>query len=69
MKTELLLGGQRVSKEERLPVVYPYTGEKVAEVSKADEQDVYKAIELAKEGFEEISSLTPYERYQILRGL
>jgi len=55
-----------VSKEERLPVVYPYTGEKVAEVSKADEQDVYKAIELAKEGFEEISSLTPYERYQIL---
>ncbi len=66
MRTELLLGGQWVSKEERLPVVYPYTGEKVAEVSKADEQDVYKAIELAKEGFEEISSLTPYERYQIL---
>ena len=66
MKTELLLGGQWVSKEERLPVVYPYTGEKVAEVSKADEQDVYKAIELAKEGFEEISSLTPFERYQIL---
>ncbi len=66
MRKEVLLGGQWVSKEEKIPVVYPYTGEVIAEVSKADEEDVYKAIELAKEGFEEISSLTPYERYQIL---
>lgn len=66
MRTEILLGGHWVSKEEKLPVVYPYTGEKVAEVSKVDEQDVYRAIELAREGFEELSSLSAYERYQIL---
>ncbi len=66
MKTELLLGGEWVSKEEKLSVVYPYTGEVVAEVSKASEEDVYKAIEMAKEGYEKLSALTPYERYEIL---
>ncbi|MFN3471496.1 MAG: aldehyde dehydrogenase family protein [Aquificaceae bacterium] len=66
MKTELLIGGRWISKEEKLPVVYPYTGEKVVDVSKADEQDVHRAIELAEEGFEEISSLSAYDRYQIL---
>ncbi|QID33284.1 aldehyde dehydrogenase family protein [Pampinifervens florentissimum] len=66
MRTELLLGGEWVSKEEKLPVVYPYTGEVVAEVSKASEEDVYKAIEVAKEGYEKLSALTPYERYEIL---
>ncbi|MFN3599494.1 MAG: aldehyde dehydrogenase family protein [Aquificaceae bacterium] len=66
MRTEFLLGGEWISKEEKLPVIYPYTGEKIAEVSRATEEDVYKAIEVAKEGFKEISSLTPYERYQIL---
>jgi len=66
MRTELLLGGEWVSKEEKLSVVYPYTGEVVAEVSKASEEDVYKAIEVAKEGYEKLSSLTPYERYEIL---
>ncbi|MEJ7620101.1 MAG: aldehyde dehydrogenase family protein [Aquificaceae bacterium] len=66
MRTELLLGGEWVSKEEKLSVVYPYTGEVVAEVSKASEEDVYKAIEVAKEGYEKLSALTPYERYEIL---
>lgn len=66
MRTELLLGGEWVSKEEKLSVVYPYTGEVVAEVSKASEEDVYKAIELAKEGYKKLSSLSSYERYEIL---
>ncbi len=66
MRTELLLGGEWVSKEEKLSVVYPYTGEVVAEVSKASEEDVYKAIEVAKEGHKKLSSLSSYERYEIL---
>ncbi len=66
MKTELLIGGEWVSREEKLSVVYPYTSEVVAEVSKASEEDVYKAIEMAKEGHRKLSSLTPYERYEIL---
>ncbi len=66
MKTELLIGGEWVSKEEKIPVVYPYTGETIARVSKASEEDVYKAIEVTKEGYEKLSALTPYERYEIL---
>ncbi|MCS7171446.1 MAG: aldehyde dehydrogenase family protein [Aquificaceae bacterium] len=66
MRTELLLGGEWVSKEEKMPVFYPYTGEKVADVSMAGEEDVYKAVERAKEGQKEMALLTPYERYQIL---
>lgn len=66
MKTELLLGGEWVSKQEKMPVVYPYTGETVAEVSRATEEDVQRAVELAKEGHKKLSSLTPYERYEIL---
>ncbi len=66
MRTDILLGGQWVYKEEKMPVIYPYNGEEIAKVSKADEEDVYKAIEIAEEGYKEISSLTPYERYSIL---
>ncbi|MCS7261996.1 MAG: aldehyde dehydrogenase family protein, partial [Aquificaceae bacterium] len=66
MRTEFLLGGEWVRKKEDMPVVYPYTGETVAMVSRAEEEDVQKAIELAKEGHKEMASLTPYERYEIL---
>ncbi len=66
MRTGLLLGGQWISKEEKLPVVYPYTGETIAQVSRASEEDSHKAVEIAKEGYKKISSLTPYERYEIL---
>lgn len=66
MRTEILLGGEWLSKKENMPVIYPYTGEEIARVSRADEEDVEKAVEIAKEGYKEISSLTPYERYSIL---
>ncbi|MCS6998420.1 MAG: aldehyde dehydrogenase family protein [Aquificaceae bacterium] len=66
MRRELLLGGEWVSKEEKMQVVYPYTGEEVARVSRAGEEEAHRAIELAKEGHRELSSLTAHERYQIL---
>ncbi|MCX8076560.1 MAG: aldehyde dehydrogenase family protein [Aquificaceae bacterium] len=66
MRKEILIGGMWVEKDKKMQVFYPYTGEKVAEVSVAEEEDVYKAVEMAKEGLKDMSSLTPYERYAIL---
>ena len=62
----MILGGEVVDKEEKIEVVYPYTGEVIGRVPKGSEEDVIRAVEVAKEGFKEISSLTPYERYEIL---
>ena len=62
----ILIGGEWVNKEEKIEVIYPYTQEVIGRVSKADEKDVEMAIQRAQEGFKEISSLTAYERYQIL---
>ncbi len=66
MERSFLLGGAWVKKKEGIEVRYPYDGRLVALVSRAEEEDVYRAIELAKEGFKELSSLTAYERYKIL---
>jgi len=49
-----------------MEVIYPYTGEVVGSVPRGREEDVLRAIEKAQEGFKEVSSLTPYERYSIL---
>ncbi len=62
----MLIGGEWVDKDEKIEVVYPYTGEVIGRVPKGSEEDVLKAIERAKEGFKEISSLTAYQRYEIL---
>ncbi len=61
-----LLGGKWIEKEEKIEVVYPYTQEVVARVSRASEEDVKEAVRVAHEGFEEMSKLTAYERYEIL---
>ena len=61
-----LIGGEWVDSPQKMEVVYPYTGEVIGRVPQGTEEDVYRAIELAKEGFKEISSLTAYQRYQIL---
>ncbi len=62
----IIVGGERVFKSEFIEVKYPYTGETVGRVVKGSEEDVLKAVETAKEGFRDISSLTSYERYEIL---
>ncbi len=62
----LLLGGEWVEKEGKIDVIYPYTQEVIARVSKADEGDVERAVQVAKEGFKDMSNLTFYERYEIL---
>lgn len=62
----MLVGGEWVDKPEKIEVIYPYAGEVVGRVPKGSEEDVSRAVEMAKEGFKEMSSLTAYQRYQIL---
>ena len=66
IKKPLYIGGEPVWKEPTIDVVYPYNRQKVGEVPEATPEDVKKAIDLAVEGFKEISSLSAYERSQIL---
>ncbi len=62
----MLIGGKYVKSEEELYIHYPYTGEVIGKVFKGSEKQVDEAIEVAKEGFRKMSSLTPHERYSIL---
>ncbi len=62
----MLIGGEWVDRAEKIDVLYPYTGEVIGRVPRGSEEDVLRAIEGAKEGFKEISSLTAYQRYEIL---
>ncbi|RUM28034.1 MAG: aldehyde dehydrogenase [Aquifex sp.] len=66
IEKKMLIGGEWVDKDEKIEVIYPYTRKVIGTVPKGSEEDVYKAIERGKEGFKEISSLTAYERYEIL---
>ncbi|MDQ7039086.1 MAG: aldehyde dehydrogenase family protein [Aquificota bacterium] len=66
LEKSMIVGGEKVDRKEKIEVVYPYTGEVIGRVPLGKEEDVERAVERAKEGFKEISSLTPYERYKIL---
>ncbi len=61
-----LIGGEWRDTGEWIEVVYPYTGEVIGRASLCKEEHVETAIERAQEGFRKVSSLTSYERYQIL---
>ncbi len=66
VEKRMLIGGEWKDSPQKIDVVYPYTGEVVGRVPKGTEEDVLRAIESAKEGFKDISSLTAYQRYEIL---
>ncbi|HXF45886.1 MAG TPA: aldehyde dehydrogenase family protein, partial [Burkholderiaceae bacterium] len=59
----LRIAGERVDRERRLEVRYPYTGELIATVPKATAEDVRRALASARD-FR--SRLTRHERYRIL---
>jgi len=65
-KLPLYIGGKPVEKEEKIEVIYPYTLEKIGEVSKGTPEDVQKAVEKAKVGQEKLKELTAYEKYKLL---
>ncbi len=66
IEKKMLVGGEWTDSPQKIEVVYPYTGEVVGKVPQGTEEHVLKAIERAKEGFKELSSMTAYQRYEIL---
>ncbi|WP_456382757.1 aldehyde dehydrogenase family protein [Persephonella sp.] len=62
----MIIGGQKVDKEEKIDVIYPYTQQVIGQVPKGSPEDVEKAIEKAKIGLEKLKALSSYEKYKIL---
>lgn len=61
-----LLNGEWVDREKKIEVRDPYDNHLIDTVPEGTKEDVEIAIRAAQEGFKEISSLTVYERAQIL---
>lgn len=61
-----LLNGEWVDREKKIGVKDPYDNHLIDTVPEGTKEDVEIAIRSAQEGFKEISSLTVYERAQIL---
>jgi len=66
IEKKMLVGGEWKDSPQKIEVVYPYTGEVIGKVPQGTEEDVNRAIERAKEGFRELSSMTAHQRYEIL---
>ncbi len=66
IEKRMLVGGEWREGPQSIEVVYPYTGEVIGRVPQGTERDVLDAIEAAKEGFKQLSSMTAYQRYEIL---
>ncbi len=62
----MIIGGERIDKDEKIEVIYPYTLEKIGEAPKGSPEDVEKAIEKAKIGLKKLKELTSYEIYEKL---
>ena len=60
---KLRIAGQQVDRDGRIEIRFPYTGELVATVPKANVEDVRRALKTAREYK---STLTRYDRYKIL---
>ena len=63
---DFIAGGTWRSSPERDPVVYPYTGETIAEVGRAGPGDVEDAIAAAVRAFEVTRRMPAYRRAEIL---
>lgn len=64
-KLHLYIGGKQVETENYTPVYNKFTDEKIAEISIATKENVTEAVSAAEKVFNE-STLTPFERYNIL---
>lgn len=63
---DMLIGGQRIGGTERIEVKNPATEEIIDTVPAATEEDLELALQSAREGFEEWSAKSIFERNQIL---
>ncbi|NPA13239.1 MAG: aldehyde dehydrogenase family protein [Aquificae bacterium] len=66
IKLPMIIGGEPVDKEEKIDVIYPYTQQVIGQAPKGSPEDVEKAIQRAKVGFEKLKKLSAYEKYKIL---
>ncbi|MGG5254063.1 aldehyde dehydrogenase family protein [Neobacillus sp. SM06] len=62
----LFLNGKWMLKERTYPLYAPYSGEQLAEISKADANDVEEAIQSAHQAFQELREIPAYKRAEIL---
>lgn len=63
---KFLCGGEWRDSEDILKVKSPYNGEVVAEVSRAQDEDVEFALERAEKSFQEVRNIPAYEKYRML---
>ena len=66
IKKPIIIGGEKIFRDEVIDVIYPYTQEKIGEAVKGNPEDVEKAIEKAKIGLKKLKELTAYQKYKIL---
>ncbi len=65
----LYINGEWVDKEERIPVRNPYNGKGIGSVARAENEDVEKAINAAKEAFLNFKNSPLHERAKYLREI
>ncbi len=66
---KMIIGGEFVDKEERIPVLNPEDDSLIDYIPSAGPEDVERAFSLAQEGARDMEKLSSYERYRILRDV
>lgn len=66
---KMLIGGEWVDKQEKIPVYRPFDGKLIDHVPAGTKEDVLKAIEAAVEGFQISRRLPVHKRMEILWGV
>ena len=66
IKKPIIIGGEKIYRDEVIEVIYPYSQEKIGEATKGIPEDVERAIEKAKVGLEKLKELTAYQKYKVL---
>lgn len=64
-KKGLIIGGEEVFTDSEFSVYNKYSGEVIAQISKAEKKHIDRAVSTAQEAFQN-DKLTPYQRYEIL---
>ena len=66
IRKPIIIGGEKIYRDEVIDVIYPYTQEKIGEAVKGKPEDVDRAVEKAKIGLQKLKELTAYQKYKIL---
>ncbi len=69
IKVPVIVGGKEVWKDDVIDVIFPYDLKKIGEAVKGNVEDVEKAVNLAKVGFEKLKKLSAHEKYKILMNV